>query len=286
MLLFIRVPGAFGLPYHIFKYISCYCLSRARRACICLQAYSNTSHVIVYLCRFASDYSCMEFKYISCYCLSPGRTLIVSGSAYSNTSHVIVYPFHPACDPVCNIFKYISCYCLSGYPFSSRGPHCIQIHLMLLFIYIGDFKTSEVQLFKYISCYCLSRTQMTRCMSAYHSNTSHVIVYPSIFIRSIASSADSNTSHVIVYLADKIATEQIFQFKYISCYCLSSGGSGSAGRKSIQIHLMLLFIQSPGKKGSGEKNSNTSHVIVYPLLASKYTRLYFIQIHLMLLFIA
>ena len=119
----------------------------------------------------------------------------------------------------------------------------------------------------------------------FHSNTSHVIVYLSLWkvrhrsgriqihlmllfiaLRApyTASHEDSNTSHVIVYpeRAHRRFTPS-----------------------NIQIHLMLLFIEFLGAKDNPQKHSNTSHVIVYQLSWS-YSRPYSnIQIHLMLLFI-
>ena len=54
-----------------------------------------------------------------------------------------------------------------------------------------------------------------------YSNTSHVIVYRGRSMNAALTISNSNTSHVIVYL------------KMVS---------RGKGRKSIQIHLMLLFI--------------------------------------------
>ena len=56
----------------------------------------------------------------------------------------------------------------------------------------------------------------------------------------------------------------IFQFKYISCYCLS-------------------WLEEQGIPL--DNHSNTSHVIVYPRRAYQPGRSGYIQIHLMLLFI-
>ena len=56
--------------------------------------------------------------------------------------------------------------------------------------------------------------------------------------------------------------------------------------KSIKIHLMLLFIDCLTQITNGtEKNSNTSHVIIYRRRKKQRTADNHIQIHLMLLFI-
>ena len=107
------------------------------------QAYSNTSHVIVYRgslnlaggsrCRFKYIASIQihlmllfiiaivpllpglpVFKYISCYCLSLLPSLLHSPPQDSNTSHVIVYLVEGRNQEAYVEFKYISCYCLSG----------------------------------------------------------------------------------------------------------------------------------------------------------------------------
>ena len=75
----------------------------------------------------------------------------------------------------------------------------------------------------------------------------------------------SNTSHVIVYQTSSKALVYRFRFKYISCYCLSYHPPEKKGRKTIQIHLMLLFIT---------------------LCVLDRIHFHFIQIHLMLLFIS
>ncbi len=171
---------------------------------------------------------------------------------------------HPARE---SAFKYISCYCLSLSPCNlgvihsySNTSHVIvyrlrpsltfqeiyiQIHLMLLFI----------------------------------------VLHPISFCRYL----DSNTSHVIVYLAADRSPVFVAAFKYISCYCLSWESWQKESGLLIQIHLMLLFIvfamipfpdtvkfkyiscyclsvyHCPFR--FSHHDSNTSHVIVYPLLA-------------------
>ena len=62
-----------------------------------------------------------------------------------------------------------------------------------------------------------------------------IIVFP--------SKINSNTSHVIVYRGFVIPIAANLQFKYISCYCLSGSPLLNAWESTIQIHLMLLFIE-------------------------------------------
>ena len=75
----------------------------------------------------------------------------------------------------------------------------------------------------------------------------------------------SNTSHVIVYRTGGQPGRPGLLFKYISCYCLSTG--------------MILVTTS-------DIYSNTSHVIVYQYSPPECPANSIIQIHLMLLFIS
>ena len=92
MLFFIRNErGRF--PWAVlFKYISCYSLSRAMQE---------------------RNVNIGEFKYISCYSLSSLRRSWTKELLNLNTSHVILYLRNAALRIVSSIFKYISCYSLS-----------------------------------------------------------------------------------------------------------------------------------------------------------------------------
>ena len=162
-------------------------------------------------------------------------------------------------------FKYISCYCLSILPHRPDIPLRIQIHLMLLFISNARHISLTYSEFKYISCYCLSLTV--------GSETSGIIIQIHLMLLFIIIGRNKSV-HVTV-------------FKYISCYCLSQRWSPSPWFLRIQIHLMLLFIfsgQIQRRKchiiqihlmllfipqvlfsQSCFADSNTSHVIVYPI---------------------
>ena len=118
----------------------------------------------------------------------------------------------------------------------------ISIHLMLLFII---------------------EPLLRMCMYMYF-NTSHVTVYLRNNMCSRIKNSDFNTSHVTVYHEDLDGTIALYQFQYISCYCLS--------RK--------LNLQKKQRT-----NFNTSHVTVYPFLSYFFICLFYISIHLMLLFI-
>ena len=120
---------------HIFKYISCYCLSGVFCFISHFTADSNTSHVIVY--RFCCWKLCVvthhsNTSHVIVYQDFQGVYRI--GVVNSNTSHVIVYHKRRVCSVQAAEFKYISCYCLSIYGNVRPSFIRIQIHLMLLFI--------------------------------------------------------------------------------------------------------------------------------------------------------
>ena len=123
-----------------------------------------------------------------------------------------------------------------------------------------------------------------------HLNTSHVEVYRIIFPRSSGSLENLNTSHVEVYL---IHLRQIRstppQFKYISCWSLSSKDSAICTAVSlfkyiscwslswfsyIRLHSSITFkyiscwslSRRWDLKQSSHSDLNTSHVEVYLLL--------------------
>ena len=178
MLLFILTSSVEKLAVNIFKYISCYCLSRRLKSGLCIIS---------------------TFKYISCYCLSCG--LLLHHAESHIQIHLMLLFIHtekrcPKTEKniqihlmllfiaMCSVsyieewlFKYISCYCLSM-------KDCV--------------KQQYRQLFKYISCYCLSRATIATQDRESYSNTSHVIVYHYSDEDEVGYD-DSNTSHVIVY---------------------------------------------------------------------------------------
>ena len=158
---------------------------------------------------------------------------------------------------------------------------------MLLFIIVEQMYSAHNYEFKYISCYCLSfrgadlwrKIKKFKYISCYCLSLHHLK-----------------------------QTHSLPQFKYISCYCLSR--TAIFRYKSIciiQIHLMLLFIKFQLHNTVWQLHSNTSHVIVYRFwigfdcghcwfkyiscycLSSKNSErkggIFWIQIHLMLLFI-
>ena len=206
-----------------------------------------------------------------------------------------------------NPFKYISCYCLSRCkhivrkcnPNSNTShvivyPSCmhiqrrerqIQIHLMLLFI-----------------------PSTTPCFfTALYSNTSHVIVYPKEFGKNINKYVFKYISCYCLSRKSSSETRFLQKFKYISCYCLSPWRQTYRYRQSIQIHLMLLFIQSTPETlrsirkiqihlmllfitkpvGQAEQAIKFKYISCYCLSAKfeQYRKNKLIQIHLMLLFI-
>ena len=98
-------------------------------------------------------------------------------------------------------------------------------------------------LFKYISCSYLSCLFQYLLKYLRYSNTSHVLIYQSVFLLFMQSVA----------------------FKYISCSYLSLTRQYEEQKTSIQIHLMFLFISmNVSDIRYGNHDSNTSHVLIYP----------------------
>ena len=92
MLFFIGNADFMVVQANIFKYISCYSLSRAA---------------------YQAKFEPIRFKYISCYSLSGSESACSGYDLYLNTSHVILYQAVPSAEAVPSAFKYISCYSLS-----------------------------------------------------------------------------------------------------------------------------------------------------------------------------
>ena len=165
-----------------------------------------------------------------------------------------------------SVFKYISCYSLSG---NEHGYRFCELHS----------NTSHVILYRY--------TEYLVPIYLINSNTSHVILY---LIRM--------TCAVLLvwfkYISCYSLSLWLFQcwfimhiFKYISCYSLSLCLKHFRFKTFIQIHLMLFFIMYAGNETPEYYefkyiscyslshisfhfafliyNSNTSHVILYPV---------------------
>ena len=118
MLLFILTVQDRLCRLHVFKYISCYCLSAPQGG--------NTPGL------FKIQIHLMLL-------FIPPEVVDQNGNPNSNTSHVIVY---------------------QDLEWNRAIDLCIQIHLMLLFIYYDGYKWMDKYLFKYISCYCLSDSRL------------------------------------------------------------------------------------------------------------------------------
>ena len=185
-------------------------------------------------------------------------------------------------------FKYISCYCLSRRTFRrSILPH-IQIHLMLLFIRTPqsargrnmDSNTSHVIVYPW------SPWKGYACKT--YSNTSHVIVYQMGISQQLLQKRYSNTSHVIVYphaLFQILSCASYSNTSHVIVYRRSKGGGIVRYTYSNTSHVIVYLTCEIN--GAWElTNSNTSHVIVYLSLAAPGQGPLYIQIHLMLLFIA
>ena len=81
----------------------------------------------------------------------------------------------------------------------------------------------------------------------------------------IVEGSDSNTSHVIIYLRGDHPESKDAGFKYIPCYHLSCIFRHQRIQSIIQIHPMLSFIRDEFVAAGQKGNSNTSHVIIYPV---------------------
>ena len=143
---------------------------------------------------------------------------------YSNTSHVPIYHTHSfALTRKCK-FKYISCSYLSSSKYLFI-PNCIiQIHLMFLFIAIQLVYKTAPQEFKYISCSYLSETGRFSVFADTNSNTSHVPIYHTSFLRFFLILIFKYISCSYLSNAQAAESEQEFSFKYISCSYLSTLG--------------------------------------------------------------
>ena len=164
-----------------------------------------------------------------------------------NTSHVTVYPLRPVSGFLPHLFQYISCYCLSravksfyrtiqyfntshvtvyqGKRLRCGRPQSISIHLMLLFIVVRK------------AAWLRERKISIHLMLLF------INVLKSVHI----TYHNFNTSHVTVYLRCFMRSSILFQFQYISCYCLSA-------------NILAIFHYF--------YNFNTSHVTVYPSCSS------------------
>ena len=177
VILYLNGPQP-GCRQLLFKYISCYSLSRGG---ICnVSGFNIQIHLMLFfiLGWFVLASLLIKFKYISCYSLSLRRRLLVHVSLiqihlmlfficifyciYSVLSciqiHLMLF-FILVDEEVQKLltrFKYISCYSLSRQKEGNHGRGDIQIHLMLFFINPAYGCLSQFCQFKYISCYSLS----------------------------------------------------------------------------------------------------------------------------------
>ena len=165
----------------------------------------------------------------------------------------------------------------------------IQIHLMLFFIsgrqrkYITS-KNIQIHLMLF---FIFPACNMVDPIC--DSNTSHVILYRKRKLVDPLQFENSNTSHVILYLPGHclLLLGQPFKyiscyslsasairfaraaetFKYISCYSLSNTGSFKGADQSVFKYISCYSLSTSSKLISCPRlNSNTSHVILYPVL--------------------
>ena len=226
------------------------------------------------------------FKYISCYCLS---NRAFAGIFWESIQiHLMLLFIHNFSGSATNfqIFKYISCYCLSS---AQRT----------LTAWNRYSNTSHVIVYRF-------RKKIQRS-EQHNSNTSHVIVYlvriysgriPSriqihlmlLFIhisrRIEPNTINSNTSHVIVYPPPTLhhLSALLIQIHLMLLFILNAGIVFPAGAK-IQIHLMLLFIAWPCQAGLDVDLFKYISCYCLSKLRLQSRKTFYIQIHLMLLFI-
>ena len=205
-------------------------------------------------------------------------------------------------------FKYISCYSLSLRRRLLVHVSLIQIHLMLFFICIFYCIYSVLSCIQIHLMLFFIPLEEDVFVFVSHSNTSHVILYQKYF----------RTEHILrriqihlmlffiktslmyhlcgmqfKYISCYSLSSFIFlpapsysAFKYISCYSLSRQKEGNHGRGDIQIHLMLFFIplyrQASAVQGHIQIHLMLFFILFHFFLIPSYTP---IQIHLMLFFI-
>ena len=249
------------------------------------------------------------FQYISCYSLSIRRKYWRIPGISFNTSHVTLYPKQGAEFQSSHTFQYISCYSLSPcYQHLCSPEHKFQ--------YISCYSLSEDTfkslvnpvMFQYISCYSLSSYKMIERTDKYCFNTSHVTLYQNTISGSPAIRPSFNTSHVTLYPSSEttcISRYRGFNTSHVTLYQTWSGWKRDS--ISVSIHLMLLFIRTPGDQCVSDKCvsihlmllfisgilctalavASFQYISYYSLSDSCKWRqiLYHVSIHLMLLFI-
>ena len=140
----------------------------------------------------------------------------------------------------------------------------VSIHLMLQFITFEVPADTYRNQFQYISCCSLSIMNTYKVRGYYSFNTSHVVVYLTVFSGQLLMFWGFNTSHVVVYQTeDRPLSKQLevsihlmlqficqvdrdgvldSKFQYISCCSLSSSQYSQNKEVDVSIHLMLQFI--------------------------------------------
>ena len=129
-----------------------------------------------------------------------------------------------------------------GMPLSFK----IQIHLMLLFIFVYISATRHIFSFKYISCYYLSAFRIDCLPSNFNSNTSHVIIYRR---RKKQRTADNHIQiHLMLLFINALLCLccTFLTFKYISCYYLSNGSLISFGFVNIFKYISCYYLSIAG----------------------------------------
>ena len=99
-----------------------------------------------------------------------------------------------------------------------------------------------------------------------YSNTSHVLIYRSTEPELVSNAENSNTSHVLIYRFSSPFAVMKLLFKYISCSYLSHFLGLEVGSIFVFKYISCSYLSSCLSKFSIFcSNSNTSHVLIYPL---------------------
>ena len=190
--------------------------------------------------------------------------------SYSNTSHVILYHGVLSCRYLLDciqihlmlffIFLRSLCKIISTHSNTSHvilyprhRTSCssgirIQIHLMLFFIRSKIVYKNPTSTFKYISCYSLSHTCLL--VLTYVCEFKYISCYSLSWYHRVVPSLQNPFKYISCYsLSQRSRNHRSYNiFKYISCYSLS-------------MPLSTALFHS--------RNSNTSHVILYPAIVCK-----------------
>ena len=147
----------------------------------CLHLRLNTSHVLIY----------------------PEDEAVLPGKSCSlNTSHVLIYQAQQMLEEYYRqLFKYISCSYLSNHIKGGEKHGKGVKYISCSYLSMADTLEGKEKIqFKYISCSYLSQIWLPIIPYKRRLNTSHVLIYPSLYFCRCKKNRRLNTSHVLIYL--------------------------------------------------------------------------------------